>query len=641
MSRPARFCTSAHGWRRMVTVFAPAILVAATLAVMVPAVVAPSAASADTTQAGCAGTDPFTPALAAQLAARWPSQRFTASVYDERTGCQYDLNPGLRVTTASVLKVEVMAGILLRAQSQGRALTAAENSLIYPMITQSQDGPTDQLWQSLGGVAGMNNLDNVFGLGATTQAGPVWGLTVTSARDQVRLLRQVLVGDFGPLASAYRADAYNYMANVTPSQRWGIGAGLPSGWSFANKNGFASSTCCAWRINSTGVVYSPGGPAYTIAILSDQWPNQPAGIAGVETVGRAVAAALTGSSLPRPVLGRKSDGSLEMFATSGGRLLTSWQAGPGQPFGGWLDMGVPAVATGVPAVAGEHNGGLQVFVRTSRGRLLTSWQAGPAAPFGGWLDVGLPGQMLGDPAVAVTPAGAMSLFVVFTGAPPRGHVATSWQSGPDQPFGGWLDMQSLQQSAVGVPAAAVLANGGLQVFLHTGDNSLVTSWQPGPSQPFGGWLRLGADNLVTGDPSVAVSGTGAMSVVVAGTGGRVLTSWQPAAAGAFGGWLDLGLPATVVGTSAVAMESTGGLEVFAATTDRRLLTAWQSAATAPFGGWLDLGADGSIGSDAGVGVGSGGALGVVVRSSSGSTLTALQRGPSQPFTGFVDLAMPH
>jgi Beta-lactamase enzyme family len=252
----------------------------------------PGQARADTAQTACAAMDPFTPALAAELAARWPGQRFSASIYDERTGCQFDLHPDLRLTTASVLKVEVMAGILLRAQSQGRPLSAQERSLILPMITQSQDAATDVLWSSLGGAGGMTALNSVFGMTQTTQVGPIWGLTVTSARDQVHLLRQVLLGDFGPLGASYRAEAFNYMTSVIPSQRWGITAGVPAGWPVANKNGFASSACCSWRINSTGVVYDPSGGAYAIALLSDHWPNEASGIAAIETVNRAVAAQL-------------------------------------------------------------------------------------------------------------------------------------------------------------------------------------------------------------------------------------------------------------------------------------------------------------------------------------------------------------
>jgi hypothetical protein len=255
-------------------------------------------ARADTTNPSCAASDPFTPALAQQLATTWPGQTFTASVFDERTGCQYDLHPDARIGTASVLKVEIMAGILLRAQNQGRGLTPQEASLVLPMITQSDNNAATSLWQSLGGAPAMTYLDGVFGMGSTTPATPQWGLTSTSARDQVTLLRQVLNGDFGPLAPAYRASALGYMTSVTPSQRWGITAGVPSGWTVANKNGWAPGTNGLWNVNSTGAVYDPAGGSYVVALLSTGWPDEATGITGIETLNRAVAAHLTAPSSP-------------------------------------------------------------------------------------------------------------------------------------------------------------------------------------------------------------------------------------------------------------------------------------------------------------------------------------------------------
>ena len=103
-----------------------------------------------------------------------------------RTGCRYALNPQLRITTASVLKVEVMAGVLLRAQRAGRPLTSHERSRIHPMITQSANPPTSELWSSLGGISGMEALDRDFAMTQTAHTSP-WGLTSTSAHDQVEL----------------------------------------------------------------------------------------------------------------------------------------------------------------------------------------------------------------------------------------------------------------------------------------------------------------------------------------------------------------------------------------------------------------------------------------------------------------------
>ncbi len=244
----------------------------------------------------CAAS-PFDSELASIVESRWPGHNVTAAVFDKRTGCEFLYRPERRLTTASVFKVQIMAGVLLRAQQQGRGLTQWERDRLYPMINVSSDPDANALWSSLGGVAGMQALDRAFNLPETTPD-QVWGLTVTSARDRTRLVRQILDGEYGPLTAPYRALARFYMTHVTPSQHWGISAGLPAGWSVALKNGFFSSSCCRWRIGSTGFINGPGGAGYGITVMTDGWPSDRPGIAAVEFVARAVALRLASAPFP-------------------------------------------------------------------------------------------------------------------------------------------------------------------------------------------------------------------------------------------------------------------------------------------------------------------------------------------------------
>jgi hypothetical protein len=262
-------------------------------------------AGADT----CAYQDPFTPEVRQALAARWAGHHLTAEVYDVRTGCRFSYQPQLRNTTASVLKIEIMAGVLRRAQSQGRGLTTAERNLIHPMITQSADPPASQLWSSLGGISGMEALDQAFSMHHTTHASP-WGLTRTSAHDQVELIRQVIFGQYGPLQASARNEARSFMLQVVPSQRWGITAGVPAGWAVPLKNGFFSSQCCRWRANTSGAVLDPAGGGYAITILSDGWPNLASGITAVEDVSRRVARRLTAPPVLTLSYGTPGDGPM-------------------------------------------------------------------------------------------------------------------------------------------------------------------------------------------------------------------------------------------------------------------------------------------------------------------------------------------
>jgi hypothetical protein len=270
------------------------LLVAALMGVglvVTPAPAALAQAPAPPADRAACPPSPFTAGFDAALRARWPDNRFTASVYDRRTGCSYDYRPDLRITTASVLKAEIMAGILLRAQAEGRGLTQWERDNIGPMMARSADPEASALWSSLGGIAGMERVDRAFGLTQTSQRSP-WGITVTSARDRTSLMRQLLYGDGGPLGASYRSIARSYLLSVVPSQDWGITAGVPAGTSVPLKNGFFSSQCCRWRLNSSGAVEI--GAGYVVTILTDLWPNEAAGIAGNELVARAINARLAG-----------------------------------------------------------------------------------------------------------------------------------------------------------------------------------------------------------------------------------------------------------------------------------------------------------------------------------------------------------
>src|SRR5690554_1840365 len=234
----------------------------------------------------------FTDEVVAQIAADYPGKLITAWVHDLRTGCDYSLNPQNRQRTASVFKVMVMAGTLLEAQNEGRLVSDWEMSQLTPMITRSTNDEVRALWNHFGGSPWFKTQRDIFGMGqtrVTADDGSSWGLTTTSARDQVNLLRQVLLGQWGPLQAEYRAVALDLMTSVVSSQTWGVTAGVPSGWRVALKNGFAGPT-----INSVGWVDGPGSdPGYVVAILSQGWPDHPAGIAAVERVSRIVADAMT------------------------------------------------------------------------------------------------------------------------------------------------------------------------------------------------------------------------------------------------------------------------------------------------------------------------------------------------------------
>lgn len=240
---------------------------------------------------GVCGDDPFTEIRQETIQDAHPAVAMTAYAFDLDGGCAYWMNPDARQQTASVLKVMVMAGTLLEAQNDGRPVSSWEMSQLAPMITESANEPVRNLWASFGGSPWLTRQTETFGLDQTTAIGDdgqPWGRTLTSGLDQADLLRQVLLGEWGPLESEYRQVAYELMTSVVPSQTWGATSGVPAGRAVAQKNGFAAGTA-----NSVGLVYDAAGrPDYIVAVLTFGWPTWEVGVPVVDEISGWVAAAL-------------------------------------------------------------------------------------------------------------------------------------------------------------------------------------------------------------------------------------------------------------------------------------------------------------------------------------------------------------
>jgi hypothetical protein len=219
------------------------------------------------------------------------AHHLTVAVFDDRTGCWYHLRRGQRVTTASVVKIEIMAATILRAQDQGRPVTDWEMARMTPMIHSSDDAAASALWVDLGGAGAMSAYGDRLGLTDTVETEPKWGLTSTTAEDQARFVHQLLQG--GVLDPSGRALAWWQLGHIREDQRWGVPRGVPADWEVGHKNGFFNSSCCGWRVNSVGYVADPGGGGYSVAILSDGWGSLAEGIPTVDAIAARVSGTLT------------------------------------------------------------------------------------------------------------------------------------------------------------------------------------------------------------------------------------------------------------------------------------------------------------------------------------------------------------
>jgi hypothetical protein len=215
-------------------------------------------------------------------------------------------------TTASISKVDTLAALLLQAQDEGRELTNEERQAAEAMITTSDNDAADLLWRAIGEGEGLDAANERLGL-SSTHGGPGvhWGLTQTTAKDQIRLLQSVF--PHGLANSARTREGLNpesqayirqLMGDIVEGQDWGVSA-ASSRWSL--KNGWLQRTATGlWVINSIGQVRLPGH-RYLVSVLSSGNTSKQGGISLIE---RAVKAAIdaaharhkpTGAGATRPV----------------------------------------------------------------------------------------------------------------------------------------------------------------------------------------------------------------------------------------------------------------------------------------------------------------------------------------------------
>ena len=197
--------------------------------------------------------------------------------------------------TASIVKVDILAALLVQAQDAGRHLTASEKSYATTMIENSDNTAASALWQAIGKAEGLDAANERLGLTDTAGGdGMLWGLTQTTAADQLTLLQQVF-GDDSELSEASRTYLQGLMGHIEADQHWGVSAAA-DGSRWALKNGWLPrSTTGLWDINSIGRV-TVDGRDHLVAVLSKGNSTQTKGISLVESVAKAAVSALAGDT---------------------------------------------------------------------------------------------------------------------------------------------------------------------------------------------------------------------------------------------------------------------------------------------------------------------------------------------------------
>ncbi|MFE3162585.1 serine hydrolase [Streptomyces sp. NPDC059224] len=191
--------------------------------------------------------------------------------------------------TASIVKVDILSALLLQAQDARRELTTRERELATAMVENSDNDAATTLWAAIGRAGGLDKANERLGLKQTRGGeGTVWGLTRTTAADQVRLLQSVF-GRASPLDAASRSTVRHLMSHIATDQDWGVSAAADTGTSAALKNGWLQrSQTSLWDVNSIGRIEKNGRTFY-VAVLMNGAGTERHGIGLVEQAARAAA----------------------------------------------------------------------------------------------------------------------------------------------------------------------------------------------------------------------------------------------------------------------------------------------------------------------------------------------------------------
>jgi len=191
-----------------------------------------------------------------------------------------------RFQSASIVKVDILAALLLRAKQQGKELTDGDRYKAEKMITESDNDAATSLFSKIGGKSGLTAANRTFGMKETTPS-VHWGMAMTTAADQVRLLT-ALTDDAGPLDETGRAYLFDLMSQVEEDQDWGVPAAAgPDTTAVYVKNGWdnISADNGLWQVNTIGRLVEPDRD-WLVAVLSGHHETQPAGVKMVEAVAR-------------------------------------------------------------------------------------------------------------------------------------------------------------------------------------------------------------------------------------------------------------------------------------------------------------------------------------------------------------------
>lgn len=233
--------------------------------------------------------------LKTRLAKTWATTtagtkaKVAIAVYDPKTKQTYQYTNRTAQTTyvaASTVKVGILVQLLHQRDQGTLSLTSNDQAEATQMIEQSDNDAADfLLFHRLGGSAALTSLYQNLGMTHSHAAPIYWGLTTTTAVDQLKLLKVIFTPNHY-LSKASQTYMQGLMGHVASDQAWGVSKGaasyqLKNGWLDADDNGH-------WAVNSVGrVVEKTSKKGYLMSIYTNNNVDESHGIALVNQLAQA------------------------------------------------------------------------------------------------------------------------------------------------------------------------------------------------------------------------------------------------------------------------------------------------------------------------------------------------------------------
>jgi hypothetical protein len=148
----------------------------------------------------------------------------------------YGYRPDHVEWSASMVKSMMLVAYLDEPWVADRTLNGHDGSLLWPMITQSNNDAADQVYEAIGPGALYALAARVGMSSFSTQS--IWGETHVTARGLTKFFLHI----DSYVVPRHRGYAMAALSKIVPYERWGIGEVSPRGWKLYFKGGWGSGT---------------------------------------------------------------------------------------------------------------------------------------------------------------------------------------------------------------------------------------------------------------------------------------------------------------------------------------------------------------------------------------------------------------